>query len=184
MTRKKWLVSMAMVFLVGALYLSACKGKAPSEQGAAGPGTPAETVVQFSQAVPDSVKGANFVESKCNVDRVNGQDTSTLTAVDVDRQQQLVLDGWAADVTKGVVSPSVIIELSPSGGSNYYASASRGRIRKDVAKAFGKPALEGSGFELKADIGSLPVGTYSLQVIQPEKGQVLACKYGKNIVIK
>jgi hypothetical protein len=74
------------------------------------------------------------------------------------------LSGWAADAKQGTLPKSAFLEIA--GGKQAYAPIVLGQARADVATHFSKPVLGNAGWKAVLDLSSLPVGNYSLRVIQ------------------
>jgi hypothetical protein len=119
---------------------------------------------------------------QCNVDAVNWKGISGASLA-VDHVSQLRLDGWVADVDKGVALPDVYVELTGAGGKRVYLHASR-IGRPDVAASFSKQSLAESGFVAMGELNNLPPGHYHIRILQfgPNGGE--ACNFGGKLDVK
>jgi hypothetical protein len=98
----------------------------------------------------------------CYIDLIN--DTPPTQLISVRRQWGVHILGWTADTSDRVAAGELYVELASSAGLHYWAKAHRYE-RPDVAKAFGNPALSGSGFTLSAVLQSLAPGVYRVKLV-------------------
>jgi hypothetical protein len=104
------------------------------------------------------------------IDAVNGgAPTPSILA-----SRTLSLRGWvAASTNSGTPAPGPLLALTdPKGARTFFEM--RPVARPDVARVFGKPQLEASGFSVLADVSALH-GDYVLSLAYREGGAVKVC---------
>lgn len=142
------------------------------KQAVAGPG--------FSASLPPALAGKTMAPGgKVNVDALNKNNKDAI--ISVNSEDGFDINGWAFDDKSKSAPESIFIELAPvKGGDKYYETAKRSE-RGDLAKTFNAPAYKKAGFNLKADIKSVPPGEYSINVIQISDGNPIMAPTGKKI---
>lgn len=157
------------------------KVEAPS---APQPQAPAQAQPQaasgFSASLPPALAGKTITPGgKANLDALN-QNSADETIV-VKSEDGFNINGWAFDEKTKSAPEMVFIELAPvKGADKYYAQAARSD-RGDLAKSFKVPAYANAGYNLKADISSVPAGEYNINIVQVVEGNPLLASTNKKI---
>lgn len=133
-------------------------------------------VSTIQDSLPSPYEGRILNFGKCNVDAVDWNGIAG-PSVPVSRLARLRLDGWVADVDKGVAQPDVYVEISTASNRRFYIHASRS-ARPDVAAAFRQPSLMQSGFVASAKVTNLPPGLYDIRILQLAPDTIEACNSG------
>jgi hypothetical protein len=166
------LVPMFAVFL-----LVACTDGVPVPKRLSG--MPRNSHIEFRPALytPNLPTGGS-----CNFDEI--ADAAPLAEViEIKRSQQVHYVGWAAlSPNKGIVGGNVILRLADSAEKVFDAPVQR-QDREDVAKYFNRSELLAAGFVAYIGATAVPPGSYTLSIIQDNKG-FLECPVRKKIVIK
>ena len=172
------------VFFTGLVSATVIAAGCGRDQGE--PAKFAQTSVRstFSSVRPAALIGANSVATRaCAADKINESEPAAL--VTVAQASSLSIVGWALDDAAGTVPAEVFVELaSDKGGGPFYAAAARLTKRPDVAKAHGNAAFENSGYDLAADLAGVPLGIYSVRVVQPVAAGVLTCDTNRKVEIR
>jgi hypothetical protein len=82
--------------------------------------------------------------------------------------------GWALDSDSGQAPEAIVIELRGDNGVLRYANT-RPEPRPGVARTFGSPAYEMSGFYTAVSLEGVPAGTYRLNLISVGGDSVARC---------
>lgn len=98
----------------------------------------------------------------CSLDRV---DRSAPKAAEIRRGTAAALQGWAADMKRQDVPPTLIIVLEGKTAS-YFAAGVRGPQRPDVAKMFKNEAYVDAGFRAVIDFADVVPGDYRVKIFQ------------------
>jgi phosphoglycerol transferase len=120
---------------------------------------------------------AIHMSGTCNVDAINWKGISGVS-LQVNRLSVLRLEGWVADVDKGIALPDVYVELDGADGKQFYLHGYRTQ-RPDVASAFNKQSLIESGFVASGKLSNLPQGSHSIRILQlgPNGGEACDCGF-------
>ena len=135
----------------------------------------------FSASLPPALAGKSIVPGgKANLDALNKNSKDEI--IKVKSEDGFNVNGWAFDDNSKSAPEMVFVELAPvKGGEKYHAAATRSD-RRYLAKTFNEPAYKKSGFNLKADIKSIPPGDYQINIIQIVDGNpILAPTFRKMI---
>lgn len=95
----------------------------------------------------------------------------------VDKNKGLLIRGWAYDRLNQEVPETLTLYLiNETTQKITLATVQRGELRGDVAKAFGNPSLEASGFSGSLPSNKLQAGNYHLILLQiNRKSGAIAC---------
>lgn len=172
-----------------AMSLSACQKSAdpattqPTDTTATTPAAATETpapaqtaasVVAFSGSLP-----AEFKNTQCALDMVNGQPPVNGSSFGAD--SSAALGGW---VGNGAGEAANGFNLVLKGASQSFSTPITADIaRQDVATSLNAPALASAGFTLNLSFAGLPAGDYSAYLLDPASIDATACdlKYSINI---
>lgn len=147
---------------------------------------PAETVplAKFTDAVPAQVAaGAIAPGGKCNMETINGAHWGTTVPV-VDRTGPIRIAGWGVvDADNKVGAEATYVRLSSADGKAQFALAAK-TMRPDVGKYFSDPWLDGSGYELNAEPGTLPAGDYIATIVMIQGAHATLCDSGRRLTIR
>jgi hypothetical protein len=136
---------------------------------------------QAFTSAPPSGLGTAAVSQKCALDLVGSTPAAELTVVHRDSSQMLA--GWAVDIDSQSVPESVFIELS--GKKRFYAKATGGIERPDVAAALKSRVFEHAGYQVSAAFGAVDAGDYAVNVIQlTAAGKTLTCATTRKLRIE
>ncbi|MGY6517502.1 MAG: hypothetical protein ACXIUZ_02195 [Lysobacteraceae bacterium] len=86
----------------------------------------------------------------------------------------LYVGGWIVDPV-GTHPPATVGLLLSGPGQVFLAEGSPGTTRPDLADAFGRPGLEGAGFDISADLSHVPPGDWQLGLVAFDGDTVLSC---------
>jgi hypothetical protein len=128
------------------------------------------------------VKSPIGAGGKCNVDSIDWKPLSG-ALIAVNQSSMLYLNGWVADVDKGLALPNVYIELASPNGNEFYLRGSRNE-RPDVAAAFKESSLMQSGFAAAAKLAGLPQGIYRIRILQLGSNRAEGCDFGAKLDVK
>lgn len=150
-------------------------------------GTPAAAVplTKFTDAVPPQVAaGAIAPGGKCNMETVNGVHWGT-TVHGVDRAEPIRIAGWGVvDAANKIAAESTYVRLlSTDGKSQQFALATQ-TVRPDVGKYFSDPWLNGSGYEINAEVGALPAGDYAATLVMIRGANATLCDSGRRLTVR
>jgi hypothetical protein len=146
---------------------------------AAAPATLEAKLPFFDKVVPESIKSMpSYPDGKCAIDIINNPLKSDITKIK--RSEGINIYGWALDDKKGIVPPSVILQLV-MGKESFYAPLNRRNDREDLAKAFGKPEFSNAGFGATLDTTLLPVGQYDIFILQKGDESVMVCSTDRKL---
>ncbi len=112
--------------------------------------------------------------STCSIGNVVGSTPQEGTWV-VPRATEIIVQGWAGDPIKSSKSSEIFLELVDS--QNNVIKTVRNKsdfLRPDVARAYGNPAMEFTGFNFGLGKIETP-GNYSILVGHINEGQVQIC---------
>ena len=133
------------------------------------------TVICLLLFVPmKSTKISVSIFSACAIDNVIGAVPQEGTWV-APRSTQLIPQGWAGDPIKSTNSSEIFLELVDSQNNVIKTVMSRSDFnRPDVAKAYGNPTMEYTGFNIDFGVIEAP-GDYSIVIGNVNTGQVQIC---------
>ena len=137
---------------------------------------------------------ALFLLTACedvNNTQANIAEDSTFCAIDtikngavITTAEQIYVAGWAFDELSDSTPEHVHVKFT---STNEQASktfdAQRGAKRPDVVKAFNKPGVEMSGFDLMVPANTLATGKYKIVILQDTPKYNLSCDKGLDIEI-
>ncbi|WP_449429420.1 hypothetical protein [Rhodanobacter umsongensis] len=129
-------------------------------------GTPAPQPVAASTLSAATVSAAKSV-AHCSLDTLGGE-TSQTNPVTVKAGQTIIAGGWL--VNSGLQPPPQFT-LVLQGSDVYGFDGVTGVARADVAKALNTEAAGQSGFNVAANLGSIPAGTYKVLALIKINGQ-------------
>ncbi len=98
------------------------------------------------------------------------------------RKGEVLLGGWLADRREPEVPQSLSIVLQ--GSRNFAIEAGNGRLRPDVAAAFGQPALDGAGFDRSLRLGGVPADDYAIVLVGHYRDRDVACRTPSRMVVE
>ena len=183
-----------------ALALSACKpasdstdtaaqSQAPADAATA-PATPAapaaamESPVVLTELNSQQLGAALTASGMCSLDSLDGQNFVSGQTVSLPDPSMARFRGWVAD--KGTMmrpaSPALRVEAA-DGLRAWEIGVGKSVNRGDVARHFKVDALKASGFDLTADLSTLPPGEYALTLVHEARGKRMACDKGRRIRI-
>lgn len=113
----------------------------------------------------------------CSLDMV--ADGRGRPAQAVARAGGVTFGGWLADTKAGIAPDWLAVLLD--GDADYVAEGGSGRMRPDVAKAFGKEALEAAGFHHAFELGGVAEGEYRIRLIGFVDGRARGCDTGRTL---
>jgi hypothetical protein len=150
----------------------------------AGAPAPAVPLVQFSDAVPPALAAATQSPGgKCNMEAVNERHWGN-TVHAVDRAQPIRITGWGVvDAAGKVAAEATFVRLHGTDGKAWFALATR-TLRPDVGKYFSDPWLEGAGYTLNAEAGTLPPGDYAATVVMVQGTTATLCDSGRRLSLR
>jgi len=141
--------------------------------------------VTFSDKLPAVLAGLPpSPGGPCTVDRVNDSLAAAVNKVSVG--SSLNMDGWAVDDKAVSVPKIVMVQLtSVRDNAKFYALASRGTKRPDVAQALNNSVYEDAGFDLKdTALSNVPAGRYETSIIQISGNTAVVCDSGRKLDIE
>ncbi len=140
---------------------------------------PVSSPSALSSSLPEALSGLTLLSGgNCNVEMIN--DTMIAKEAVISKKGKIALVGWAANVQSGSVPTTVIVQFSNADGNHdFYGTALRLTKRPDVAKAYNNPLFENAGYDLSADISTMPTGQYTLKIIQVDEKEAIVCNTRK-----
>lgn len=93
------------------------------------------------------------------------------------------IEGWAVGDNSTLPSDLAIKLVPVAAGESFFAPASR-KISLGLGQALGDGALDGAGFEISANLDSVPSGRYSIFVLQRTGSAVISCEPNIGTTIK
>lgn len=152
------------------VLLETLERQLPTAMAGAVVGTMRETARIDTQGATNAVPGRS---GACALDSlVQGQNDGG--------QPTIHAAGWAADVEGGRIPAAVTLVLQSS-SVTYSAGFPASVERNDVAKAFRKPALRHSGFDLIAGMGMVRPGSYDVYLLENFGAHSLFCATAKKL---
>ncbi|MDD2115534.1 hypothetical protein NP554_27450 [Pseudomonas asiatica] len=118
--------------------------------------------------------------NRCALDLVQGSKDRGVKV----RQGVVELRGWALGSDSAAGTGKLVVTMKNAQGDVYTFEESSRYDRLDVAKAFNDEKYTKSGFFIRADLSTLPVGAYGILIKTPEKDRVVACSVSKNIIVE
>jgi hypothetical protein len=115
----------------------------------------------------------------CWIDSVNDNAGSTVK-VNVDL---FSVRGWAADSSTGTAPKEMAVNITDSKGNKVVFKTDKRISRIDVATAKKQPKYEMSGFDIKVDGSSLPVGEHSLSLVMYRNDATVTCSTPTKLLI-
>lgn len=146
--------------------------EAPAEPAQAS--APAATVSSTTEALSDLPASA-----LCALDSVNGAHASE-GAFPVSGGQPVTFEGWVA---MSNLQPPATLKIYLDGQADFAIGHVTGVLRKDVADAYGSPALETAGFKIALPTLDVPADRYSVVIAHEEAGATLACRTNLSLVV-
>lgn len=131
-------------------------------------------LLNFDKLVEPVPSGITSVLGSCegNIDVLNGQAPGSLTG---SLGQVIQLRGWLANsVQDESVPEAVYVTLKDKNGHVTYVGT-HATPRQDVNEYFHKPNMPNTGYESRADIGSLAEGRYALGLSYAKQGKLYVC---------
>lgn len=175
-----------LLSLISTCTLAALAGCGDGDPAAVSGDAPAAAVplTKFTDAVPPQVAaGAIAPGGKCNMETINGARWGTSVPV-LDRTSPLRIAGWGVvDADKQVGAESTYVRLHSADGKGRFALAGK-TVRPDVGKYFSDPWLDGSGYELNAEIGALPAGDYTATLVMIQGARATLCDSGRRLTLR
>lgn len=172
--------------LISICALAALQGCGDGDDAAQALPAPAETVplAQFSDALPPQIAdGAIAPGGKCNMETLNGAHWGTTVPV-VERTSPINIVGWGVvDAATKVGAEATYVRLGSADGKAQFALAGKTE-RPDVGKYFSDPWLDGSGYELNAEPGTLPAGDYTATIVMVQGAHATLCDSGRRLTIR
>jgi hypothetical protein len=179
----------ALVFLSGALALSACsEPNAPAPAAPVATATPAEAApapapdaAAVPAAAPAQPQGPLSPAHACNLETING---ALFDSAPVPVAAPAVLKGWLGNDAGGTLaSPELVVEVGPGSPPRAYP-LSLVIERQDVVAAFPALALPANtGFEVTVDPQGLPAGTHRAYLRYRVGDRSFACDNGRQLKI-
>jgi hypothetical protein len=166
--------------LSGSIALAGCsKTNAPIEVADPRNGEPVPAIPDVPDDAPEAVR---FTMS-CNIERINGQGTSTQPLA-VRRSDPLTVAGWVVDETNPPSPPPHLFVVldSRTTDDEWYAAVSSRLPREDVRRTLNAPIL--SGFDAVVGIGRVPAGEYRLLLTFWDRGPMQFCDVGRRVVVQ
>lgn len=133
--------------------------------------------VPASTLGPGRLQEARPSPDLCSFDSVDSQYFQG--TLNVDRSRPIRLRGWL-----GVPGPRPASEFQlilSSESATLFVPARTGVPRPDVAEYFSVPAMGTAGFEVLADLASVPTGTYSVLLLADDQGGAIVCDTEKRM---
>jgi hypothetical protein len=106
-----------------------------------------------------------------------------IAGTDFDRKAGLSPWGWAFDRSSGKVIEKISIQIISDDNKIGITAPLTRSSRPDVAKAFGRPELENSGFIGSIDVNSLPAGVYRVSIVQRDAAKTYVCTSPSKITL-
>lgn len=119
------------------------------------------------------------VSTDCWIDAVNDNATSPVKV----NADVFSVRGWAADSSTGTAPKEMGVYITDSKGNKVIFKTDKRISRADVATARKQPKYEMSGFDIKVDGSSLPVGEHSLSLVMYRDGATVACATPMKLLI-
>jgi|GEM_PF-130033 len=88
--------------------------------------------------------------------------------------------GWIGNTTRGEAADWLAVVLHGAAG-DFVGEGAPTRARPDVAQAFGKPALEASGYALGFELRGVAPGDYRVWLVGYRHGRAGACDSGRSL---
>lgn len=125
-----------------------------------------------------------YVENSCHIDRIDGANKDSDLQYNVDSGSVISILGWAIDSkSRSLPKKITAVLISPGGEIFEVGSGALGGHRPDVAAAFSSPALENSGYRVEGKV-TIPLQTYSIQLIADYGNKILICAPNKQLSIR
>ena len=119
----------------------------------------------------------------CSFDKINGVSISDGETVHVQNPADFSVSGWLVDKREMVRPQGALRIQQVSGMRAWEISAGPGTGRGDVGRYLKTEGLKDAGFEVKADLGALPPGEYSLSLNHYSGDRRIVCDKGKRISV-
>lgn len=123
------------------------------------------------------------VSGMCSFDKINGEGFGDTPTVRVQQPSDFSVSGWLVD-KRGMVRPQGVLRFQEVNGARAWEiGIGPGTGRGDVGRYLKQPELKNAGFQVHADLSSLPPGEYSLSLNHYSGEQRVTCDKGKKILI-
>lgn len=177
------------------ITLAACNKSADESQpqfpaaassAAASTGNPAtspagKATVNASSLSKAVLSAATNSDGHCSLDAINGSgNLNGNNPTTVKDGQTFTAGGWV--VTSALQSPSKFT-LVLQGADSYGFESTTGVSRPDVAKAMNAASAVQSGFNVTANLGTTPTGTYKVQALIKSPNGTELCDMQRQLII-
>lgn len=138
---------------------------------------------QFVRDEPVELSRASLSNSsRCFIDSINAKKPTKNGAWTVKRDEELVISGWAVSKDgKDAVSP-LFVRITGA-VQTYYAVTAARSPRPDVNRELNLAPELNAGFELRAGIGQVEPGMYSIMIMQPAPTAIEGCERQATLIV-
>ncbi len=130
-----------------------------------------EVEMKLSEEEPEGLQGAK-VSTSCNIETING----AAPPVELPAGGELFVTGWALGGQNEALPTALYVRLSKEGGRSYFTRVAAGGDRPDVPENLNLSRnLAKAGFNGAFDLGALPSGLYSVDLVIRSPAGVTTC---------